>query len=100
MAKTDKSTDADVGAKNIEAGNDVGGSTIQAEPPRGRVKFRLALIFMVSFLAIIGFFPFILLFFGKIEVNDFKDIVLTLAGVLGGPFGIVVNNYFKEGQNT
>ncbi len=85
--------------KNPGAGGDVGGTAIQAIPPKEKIKFYIAIGFVFTFLAIIGLPPFILLFFGKIKVNDYKDIVLTLAGVLGGPFGIVINNYFKEGQD-
>lgn len=83
--------------KNAGAGGDVGGTAIQAKPSKEWTKFWLAIGFMSAFLFILGVPPYILLFLGKIKVNDYKDIVLTLAGVLGGPFGIVINNYFKEG---
>jgi hypothetical protein len=81
------------------AGNDVGGSTAQAIPPKERTKSLLAKIFIGSFLLLVGFFPLVLLYFGRINIEGYKDIVLTLASVLGGPLGIVITSYFKEGQD-
>ena len=81
------------------AADDVGGVAIQAAPPKEKTKAFLARVFVFSFLVVIGILPMTLLFFGKIDVNDFKDIVLTLAGVLGGPLGIVITSYFKEGSD-
>lgn len=76
--------------------DDVGGAAVQAVPPKEKTKSLLAKVFVWSFLIVIGLLPITLLFFGKIKVDDYKDIVLTLAGVLGGPLGIVITSYFKE----
>jgi hypothetical protein len=68
-------------------------------PPKDRPKFYIAIAFIASFLIVIGVLPYFLLVFGRIRVDEYKDIVLTLAGILGGPFGIIINNYFKEEQD-
>jgi hypothetical protein len=77
-----------------------GGSSSQTIPPKERTKIFLAEFFVSSAVLAIGLIPAILLFFHKIDLSGFKDIVLTLGSVFGGPLGIIINNYFKEGGDT
>lgn len=78
----------------------VGGLAVEAIPAPEKTRSLLARIFITSFLLIIGVFPTILLAIGTIDVEGFKNIVLTLAGVLGGPLGIMITSYFKESRES
>jgi general stress protein CsbA len=79
-----------------ETGNVYTGKT-QAAPPKEKTKAFLARVFIVSILIVIGVLPMILMLFGKIKINDYKDMVLTLASIFGGPLGIVISGYFERG---
>ncbi|MFI5271095.1 MAG: hypothetical protein ACHQT9_03565 [Candidatus Saccharimonadales bacterium] len=90
------------GVKNEDVGDispDVGGTVAQAEPPKERTKSYLARFFVVSAVIAIGFLPTYLLAVKLININDLKDIVLTLGSIFGGPLGIIINNYFKESSD-
>lgn len=77
----------------------VGGSAAQTITPKERTKSKIALVFIISFILVIGAVPFVLLATKVIDVDGYKDIVLTLAGILAGPVGIIVNSYFKDGAD-
>jgi preprotein translocase subunit SecG len=92
--------DQDVVAEETDTGSTGGSpSTSQAIPPKEKTKSFLAKIFILSFLFIVGLIPLALVWSGKININDYKDIVLTLASILGGPLGIVISGYFKDGSD-
>jgi len=97
LKSTPKTTNTKQGAI-IE--QNVGGLTAEAAPAPEKTRSLLARIFIISFLIIIGLFPTILLLLGTIDVEGFKNMVLTLAGVLGGPLGIMITSYFKEGKDS
>lgn len=49
---------------------------------------------------IIGFFftillVFVLGFIKCFKINDFKDMLITVSGILSGPLGFIVGYYFK-----
>lgn len=74
-----------------------GGSAIQAAPPKEKTKAFIAKFFIISILSIIGVLPVVLLLFDRINIDEYKNVVLTLASIFGGPLGIVISGYFKEG---
>ncbi len=39
-----------------------------------------------------------LIIFKIIEIEDMKDILITLSGVLSGQFGFIIGYYFKAGK--
>jgi hypothetical protein len=84
--------------ENDQSEASTGGNTSEAVPPKERTKKVLAIIFMGSSIFAIAFLPLILVASHIVSVDECKDLVLTLAGVLGGPLGIIINNYFKDGD--
>jgi hypothetical protein len=70
---------------------------------RETTRSTIALIYVWGFLLIIGLALIgsgILLYFGFLKFNDVKDVVVTLSGVLSGPFGFIIGYYFKaESKN-
>lgn len=92
---TEPSNRAEAGT---EAGDiNTGGDTSQTIPPKEATKSFIERFAIVSIVIAIGLIPAMLLAAGKITLEGFKDIVLTLGSVFGGPLGIILNNYFKEG---
>lgn len=96
--KPQETTDQqDVGSEGAlpESAKDVGVSIAQAIPPKERTRHKLAYWVIIGFIGLVGLAPEIMLFLGKIGIEQYKDVVLTLASVFAGPFGIVISNYFK-----
>ena len=94
MSKDNNPTTGDVEA--VDTSTNVGGTTADPKAAKEKTKSMIAICFVFSFLGIIGLIPSVLLFCHIVKVDEYKDIVLTLAGVLGGPLGIVITNYFKD----
>ena len=74
-----------------------GGTSEQTIPPKEKIKVFIAPFFVASAVFLIGLMPAILMLTHTVNVEGYKDIVLTLGSVFGGPLGIIINNYFKEG---
>lgn len=57
----------------------------------------IALIYVIGFYVII----IMVIFLGcckKFDVQDYKDMLITISGVLSGPLGFIVGYYFKASK--
>lgn len=79
--------------------SETGGTTQQTKPPAEDNKKFLIKTLILGALISISLIPTTLFFCGKVDVNGFKDIILTFGSIFGAPMGIILNNYFKEGGN-
>lgn len=65
--------------------------------PKENTRSRIAMIYVCAF------FIVILIVFGVgvykcFEVDEFKDMLVTVSGVLSGPLGFIVGYYFKASK--
>lgn len=74
-----------------------------AAEKRETTRSTIALIYVWGFLGIIAVALIgagVLLFLGHLKFNNVKDILVTLSGILSGPFGFIIGYYFKaESKN-
>ena len=70
-------------------------------PAEGRANKRegtrsqIALYYVIGFLVLI-FCALILFYVRNLQVNDLRDLLLALSGILSGPLGFIIGYYFKS----
>lgn len=64
-------------------------------PQKDTVREKLANFYVKGYIFIIAGVLFVLLL-GCYTINDIKDLLLALSGVLSGPLGFIIGFYFKE----
>ena len=81
-----------------EEDNNVGkmrGVAIKRENARSQIAY----LYVASFLAIIVLI-FFYSYFRRSQINDLKDLLVTVSGILSGPLGFIIGYYFKvEDEN-
>lgn len=63
---------------------------------REDTRSKIALYYVCGFLAIIAFALGIGLFYKGLTVNDTRDLLLGISGILSGPLGFIIGYYFKS----
>lgn len=58
-------------------------------------RSRIALLYVSSFLAII-IIVFAYSLFSALKINDIKDLLVTISGIMSGPLGFIIGYYFKS----
>ena len=58
-------------------------------------RSEIASFYVYAFFATIGL-TFIIGFLKCFEVNDFKEMLITISGILSGPLGFIIGYYFKS----
>lgn len=66
-----------------------------APPTRESIQAELARFYVRGFILIIAGVLIVTLFL-CFTINDIKDILLAISGVLSGPLGFIIGFYFKE----
>ncbi len=61
---------------------------------RENARSQIAYLYVASFLAIIVLI-FFYAYFKSSQVNDLKDLLVTVSGILSGPLGFIIGYYFK-----
>jgi hypothetical protein len=70
-------------------------SSLSRAEKREGTRSKIALYYVVGFLILI--FSALCLFYAKnLLVNDLRDLLLALSGILSGPLGFIIGYYFKS----
>lgn len=64
---------------------------------RETTRSKIAIIYVYAFFAVIAV-VFIIGFFKCFKVDEYKDLLVTISGVLSGPLGFIVGYYFKASK--
>jgi len=73
-------------------------SVLSRAEKREGTRSQIALYYVVGFLLLIG--SALLLFsLRDLTVNDLRDLLLALSGILSGPLGFIIGYYFKSESN-
>lgn len=67
---------------------------LRAEKREG-TRSQIALYYVVGFLILI-FCALVLFWVKNLVVNDLRDLLLALSGILSGPLGFIIGYYFKS----
>ena len=65
-----------------------------SQNPKENTRKIIASLYVWAFFIII-FISLVIGVINNFSVNDYKDILVTLSGVLSGPLGFIVGYYFK-----
>lgn len=77
-----------------DAPPDLRSSLIRAEK-REDTRSKIALYYVLGYLALV--LAMLLLFWiRQLQVNDLRDLLLALSGILSGPLGFIIGYYFKS----
>ncbi|TSC76370.1 MAG: hypothetical protein G01um101429_1164 [Parcubacteria group bacterium Gr01-1014_29] len=77
-----------------DAPPDLRSSLLRAEK-REDTRSKIALYYVVGYLALV-LFALILFWARRLVVNDLRDMLLALSGILSGPLGFIIGYYFKS----
>jgi len=70
-------------------------SVLSRAEKREDTRSKIALYYVLGFLALI-FGALVLFFVKNLAVNDLRDLLLALSGILSGPLGFIIGYYFKS----
>lgn len=68
---------------------------VSASPTKQGVQAQLALFYVKGFVIIVAGVLIVTLFTCR-TIDDIKNILLAISGVLSGPLGFIIGFYFKE----
>ncbi|MBI3045919.1 MAG: hypothetical protein HYY86_00010 [Candidatus Harrisonbacteria bacterium] len=72
-------------------------SALSRAEKREDTRSSIALSYVIGYLILV----FIILIRGWwLGINDLKDLLVTLSGILSGPLGFIVGYYFKSESNN
>ena len=77
---------------------EVGGTVSQGRAKKESARQTIAIIYVCGFLMICGV-SLLTFFRGKYTVDDTKDLLVTVSGILSGPLGFIIGYYFKAGED-
>ena len=66
---------------------------------RESTRSLIALFYVLGFLCIV-FSALTVSFLKSLNINDIKDILITLSGILSGPLGFIIGYYFKASHEN
>ena len=69
-------------------------STLKRAEKREDTRSKIALYYVMGFLFII-LVCFIVAGIEKFDVNDTRDLLVSVSGILSGPLGFIIGYYFK-----
>ena len=65
--------------------------------PKENTRSRIAMIYVCAFFIVIDI-VFVIGFLKCFKVDEYKDMLVTVSGVLSGPLGFIVGYYFKASK--
>lgn len=74
------------------------GKSDGSDDKKENTRSYIAQVYVWAFFIVIGF-VFVIGCFKKFEVKDYKDMLITVSGVLSGPLGFIVGYYFKASKD-
>ena len=72
-------------------------SSKDSSDSRESTRSKIALIYVCAFFGVIAV-VFIIGFFKCFKVDEYKDLLVAISGVLSGPLGFIVGYYFKASK--
>ena len=86
----------DVEAPNNEDNHEEKPSTdkYSQSDPKESTRSLIAQIYVFAFFIVIGI-VFLIGWYKSFSVDDYKDMLVTVSGILSGPLGFIVGYYFK-----
>lgn len=66
---------------------------------RENVRSKIALIFVWAFFSVLGI-GFLIGYCESFKVDEYKDMLLAISGILSGPLGFIIGFYFKESSKN
>ena len=94
MANEDDEPIEENGRQQIEASNDVGKSDDSPEKARETTRSEIAKFYVYAFFAIL-IITFVVGLLKSFKVEDYRDMLITVSGILSGPLGFIIGYYFK-----
>lgn len=73
---------------------DIGFIDGSPEKKREDTRSEIAKIYIYAFFIVIGI-TFIVGLINGFQVNDYKDLLIVVSGILSGPLGFIIGFYFK-----
>ena len=70
-------------------------SALNRADKREDTRSKIALYYVIGYLALV-FCTLVLFYVRTLEVNDLRDLLLALSGILSGPLGFIIGYYFKS----
>lgn len=70
-------------------------SSLKRAEKREDTRSKIALYYVIGFLFLI-FVAIVIFAFRSLTVNDLRDLLLALSGILSGPLGFIIGYYFKS----
>ncbi len=70
-------------------------SAVARAEKREDTRSKIALYYVMGYLALVGA-TLILFWIRNLQVNDLRDLLLALSGILSGPLGFIIGYYFKS----
>lgn len=80
---------------NVNVNTGVGKNAIS--DPKENTRTYIASLYVWGFFIVIGV-VFLISFIRGFDVDGYKDMLITVSGVLSGPLGFIVGYYFKASQ--
>jgi len=77
------------------AGQEEPAIAIKKETARSRIAF----LYVSSFLGIIVV-VFLYAIVNSLKINDIKDLLVTISGIMSGPLGFIIGYYFKSADDN
>lgn len=65
--------------------------------PKENTRSRIAMIYVCAYFCVIAA-VFVMGIFSSFKVNEYKDMLVTISGILSGPLGFIVGYYFKASK--
>lgn len=72
-------------------------SSKSSSDPKENTRSFIAMIYVIAFFIVI-FIVLIVGFCVRLKVNELKDMLVAVSGVLSGPLGFIVGYYFKASK--
>jgi hypothetical protein len=82
--------------------NQGGGQLTTKEQRAGKresVRSQIALYYIIGFFSII-FLGLIIGWCRNFEIKDYKDMMISISGILSGPLGFIIGFYFKDSSEN
>lgn len=77
--------------------HEIKGKNESNSDPKENTRSKIAQLYVWAFFIVIGI-VFLIGIISCFEVKDYKDMLVTVSGVLSGPLGFIVGYYFKASK--
>jgi hypothetical protein len=83
--------------EDFEEKTEVKNQGLDNSDPKENTRSQIAKIYVWAYFCVIAA-VFVIGFFCRFQVTDYKDMLIAVSGVLSGPLGFIVGYYFKASK--